>query len=813
MLGKIVRTAVADWWRRRGFRDHDAPLLDQLVALMVSNLPRGGLLPARGWHRRHHGILVLLWLHVLGFMWFVAQDLQGITWHSVSEVVVIAVLSTLATWPRLGRTARTALASMGLIVSSALLVHLSGGLIEMHFHFFAALAVIALYEDWLPFLLALAYVVFDHGVMGALQPTLIFNHADAVANPWKWAIIHAAFVLAASTASIIHWRLSETERVRATSALGHRVREQAAREAAEAALRVEQAALVARRQSEERFRALAQNTADLITILAADGVLTYQSPAAQQVWGYLPADLEGTDIVTLVHPDERAAARAFLAEVYRQPGTNLNTELRLRHADGSWRECEVVGNNLLAQPSVRGMVLTWRDASARKSFERQLQQMAFHDALTGLANRVLLTNRLERALVRTERQLGCIGVLFLDLDNFKNINDSLGHDAGDELLIAVATRLRACVRAEDTPARLGGDEFTILLEEIADSTDAVGTAERIIAAFSSPFWVKGRDLYVSASVGVAVSQSHEHSADALLRNADLALYRSKAVGKACYTLFEPSMGASALERLELEIDLRQGLKRQEFRLEYQPIFSVHTGRLTEVEALIRWQHPNRGLLAPAAFIPLAEDNGLIVPIGKWVLEEACRQARVWQGRYPDGSPVVMGVNLSVREFQQPDLVAEVARILDATGLDPHTLKLEITESVLMDDAVGGLETMQALKRLGVRLAIDDFGTGYSSLSYLRRFPVDTLKIDRSFVSTLGQDPQARAIVRSVVVLAQTLGLDVTAEGVETPAQEAELRLLGCDQGQGYLLARPVPAAALEALLVNREPGSGGQLAA
>ena len=782
---------------------HDrAVFLRHTVARLLAVLPRGGLLPARSWKRRHHGILVLLWLHVLGFVAVVGRDPQAWSWHTAAELGGVAALATAATWRRPGRPARTALATTGLIASSALLVHMSGGLIEMHFHFFAALAVIALYEDWLPFLLALAYVVFDHGVMGTLYPNLIYNHADAVAHPWKWAVIHAAFVLATSAASIVHWRLSETERVRATSAVGDRVREQAAREAAEAALRVEQAALVARRQSEERFRALAQNTADLITILAADGVLTYQSPAGEQVWGYSPGALEGADVMMLVHPEDRAAARAFLAEAYRQPGINLGTELRLQHADGTWRACEVVGNNQLAQPAVRGIVLTWRDVSARKAFEQELQQMAFHDPLTGLANRALMTDRLERALARAERKLGRVGVLFVDLDNFKTVNDSLGHEAGDQLLIAVAARLRTCIRPGDTAARLGGDEFTILIEDIADPAEAVGIAERITAALANSFPVKGRDVYVTASSGVAVSHPGEDSAEGLLRSADLALYRSKASGKARHTLFDPSMGASAVNRLELEADLHHALHRNEFQLVYQPIFSVHDGQVTEVEALIRWQHPTRGLLAPDAFIPLAEENGMILPIGRWVLEEACRQGRVWQDQCADGPPLVMSVNLSTRQFEQPDLVADIVRILDETGLDPRNLKLEITESVLIDDAGASLDRMQALKRLGIGLAIDDFGTGYSSLSYLQRFPVDTLKIDRSFVDRLGQDPQATAIVQSIVTLAKTLGLEVIGEGIETPLQESELRLLGCDRGQGYLWSRPVGADVLEDRLLT-----------
>jgi diguanylate cyclase (GGDEF)-like protein/PAS domain S-box-containing protein len=561
------------------------------------------------------------------------------------------------------------------------------------------------------------------------------------------------------------------------------------------------------RQSEERFRSLVQNASDVIAILDVDGRIGYASPAAESFWGESPENLRGVMLLELVHPEEQRVAATYLTNVLEQPGSNLVSELRLRHSDGSWRDFEVVATNMLDQPAIEGIVTTCRDITQRKAFERELSRLAFSDTLTGLPNRALMQDRLTHALARAERQLRRVAVLFLDLDRFKVVNDSLGHASGDALLVEVANRLSACLRTGDTAARLGGDEFTVLLEDLVDESQALEVAERIADALRLPVLLDGREVFVSASIGIALS-SPNIGADGVLRNADLALYRAKADGRARYAMFDPSMEARALERLEVETDLRHALDRHELRVFFQPVVDLESGHVNEVEALVRWDRPGRGIVSPTAFIPIAEETGLIVQIGQWVLEEACRWANRWQTYSASQQPLVVSVNLSARQFQHPELLADIERALRETGLDPRLLKLEITESVVMQDAEATIQTLQALKALGIRVAIDDFGTGYSSLSYLKRLPVDTLKIDRSFVNGLGHDAQDTAIVDSVVALARTLRLSVTGEGVETQAQARHLRQLGCERGQGFLFSVPLPPASIERLLEEaRSPRS------
>jgi diguanylate cyclase (GGDEF)-like protein len=449
--------------------------------------------------------------------------------------------------------------------------------------------------------------------------------------------------------------------------------------------------------------------------------------------------------------------------------------------------------------------LLTREISERKRAETELERMAFYDSLSGLPNRALFLDRLENALQRATRYHRSLAVMFLDLDNFKVVNDSLGHKAGDRLLVTVADRLRACLRHEETAARLGGDEFTILLGEVADGRDAAAVAERILDALREPIDLQGHELVLSVSIGIVISKPGRDTSETLLRDADLAMYRAKTAGKGRFEIFDPSMGTSAIDRLQLEADLRHAIERDELRVVYQPILTLETGQIREVEALLRWVHPERGVISPVQFIPIAEATGLIIPIGQWVLEQACHQARAWQLAYASDPPLIVSVNLSVRQFRHHGLADDIVRALREAELDPACLKLEITESVVMEEGEAAVKTLWILKELGVRLAVDDFGTGYSSLNYLLRFPVDTLKIDRAFITGLGSDVQSIAIVRSVIDMARGMNLAVTGEGIETLDQLSQLRELGCDQGQGYYFAHPLPGDAVSALLA-----AGGQ---
>jgi len=434
----------------------------------------------------------------------------------------------------------------------------------------------------------------------------------------------------------------------------------------------------------------------------------------------------------------------------------------------------------------------------------QLARQAFRDSLTSMPNRALFMDRLSHALTRTERRGEQLAVLFLDLDRFKVVNDSLGHSVGDQLLVGVSQRLAACLRPEDTIARLGGDEFAILLEDVKDDRGPTSVADRLTAELQQPFKVEGREVIITVSIGIAMSTAKRMTPEDILRDADLAMYHAKGKGKARYEVFDKSMNAPAQERMDLELDLRNAVTRGEFTLHYQPVVDLPSGRITEVEALVRWRHPQRGLLFPADFVGLSEETGLIVPLGRWVLHEACRQTRQWQLASP-GTPLAISVNISARQLQQPGLVEEIAAVLRDTRLDPSTLRLEITETVVMHDAPATLAKLEALKAIGVQLAIDDFGTGYSSLGYLKRFPVDTLKIDRSFVKGIGGNVEDSAIVRAVITVAKSLNLSVTAEGIETAEQLEHLRALGCDHGQGYYFAKPMASDRVPALLMATAP--------
>jgi diguanylate cyclase (GGDEF)-like protein len=546
--------------------------------------------------------------------------------------MLVAAAAVVAGTERFGRRFRSLAASFGLITSSALLVHLSGGVIEAHFHFFVVIPILVLYQDWFPFLLALAYVVVHHGLLGAIDATSVYNHPDAVAHPWRWALIHGFFVVGASAASLVGWRANE---------------------------------------------------------------------------------------------------------------------------------------------------------------------QLLHEPLTGLAGRAFFLHKVSLALDRLKRRRSTLAVLFIDLDRFKVLNDTLGHSVGDELLVGVARRLKDTVRTHDTVARLGGDEFAVL-SEVTSERAALALADRISAELSRPFVVESAELVTGASIGVVTTASSDFSPEILIGKADTAMYRAKSGRGSRTVLFDEAMGREDAARLAIEHALRGAVAHQSLCAHYQPIVSLLEGRTIGAEALLRWRHPQRGLLPPAQFIPVAEQSGLIVPIGAWMLAEACREAARWSDHDPEGRRPSVSVNLSARQLAQTDLVEMVAGVLSETGLAPARLGLEITESALLDDSDSPLDKLTELKRLGVRLLLDDFGTGYSSLSYLRNFPFDVVKIDRSFVATLGLTDDDGAILKAVVQMAAALEMSVIAEGVETDDQLDRLKTLGYDLVQGYHLGRPVPADDLAA---------------
>jgi diguanylate cyclase (GGDEF)-like protein/PAS domain S-box-containing protein len=556
-------------------------------------------------------------------------------------------------------------------------------------------------------------------------------------------------------------------------------------------------------ESEARFRALVQNSSDVITVVDPGGVITYQSPSSQRIFQRPPEELEGTSVralgVELVHRDDLEALLEAMGAPWGPDETTRHAEFRLRAAEGTWRCVESTLTNALGDPYVNGLIFNTRDVTRRKVLEERLRHQAFHDSLTGQPNRALLLDRMEVALSRRAHERHPLALLLLDLDGFKKVNDSLGHLAGDELLKQVAHRLSRCVRGGDSVARLGGDEFAILLDEMANRGDATIVAERMLDALAQPFWIQSKSIFVRASIGIVVSGAGEHTPEELLRDADVAMYSAKAGGKNRFEVFEPRMQTEIAERLSLEADLRNGLEHEQLLLCYQPIVELATTRISGVEALVRWSHPQRGLVSPGEFIPLAEESGLIVPIGRWVLQEACRQAQVWRRAHPD-LDLLMSVNVSGRQLQESDLPGDIARILAQLELAPSCLVLEITESVLTRQTAEVIDTMERLRSLGVRLAIDDFGTGYSSLSYLQRFPIDVLKIDRSFVGRVAAGPEESALARAIIKLAQTLELDICAEGIEEADQLARLVALGCPHGQGYLFSPPVPPGAADLLL-------------
>jgi diguanylate cyclase len=605
-----------------------------LFGRILQALPEGHAIAEDVWRRRHRAMVFIVWLHAVAIPIYAVLEGKTIG-HGLFEAAAVVAAGAGAKWGPNNRRFRSVAATLGLVISSAVLVHLSGGLVELHFHYFVTLALVSLYHDWAPFLTAIGFVAVQHGISGVLDPSSVYNHAAGQNNPWKWAGIHAGFVLAASAVSLVRWKSSEVE--------------------------------------------------------------------------------------------------------------------------------------------------------------------ALKDPLTSLPNRALFGDRLHQAIIRGRGAQHTTAVLFLDVDDFKTVNDTAGHPAGDRLLIVVAERLSKVVRPSDTVARLGGDEFALLMD-IKDPDLAAQTAQRILDALRAPLLFEGRQISVTASIGVALRTSDDIGEDELVRNADIAMYVAKKNGKGRYAIFEPTMHEEVVGRTRLVNDLNGVTDRGELRLLYQPVVSLTTGEVVGFESLVRWQHPQLGMLAPLRFITLAEESGEIIPLGRWVLQQACNQAQTWAADFTAATPRWMSVNVSVRQLAHVGFVEDVRHALISSGLPAERLVLEITESAMAGDNLKLTRTLHAVKALGVRIALDDFGTGYSSLGYLRTLPIDILKIDKSFVDGTDKGPEDAALARAILKIAESMGLICIAEGVERDSQASQLRHAGCEFAQGFLFDRPMDAVKAGALL-------------
>jgi diguanylate cyclase (GGDEF)-like protein/PAS domain S-box-containing protein len=792
--------------------------------------------------------------------------------------------------------------SIGLLTCSAVLVHLSSGLIEMHFHFFVVIGIVALYQDWEPFLLGILYVVLEHGVGGAIVPGAVYDHPEAIRHPWSWAAVHGGFILAMSGTGIAAWRLNEQliEQVSARQDAFADAQRIAGLGSWELDLRtmtrrwsdqlyeitgmprdlpIEQPALLERIHPDDRDAFMAMNTAAIANEPARGMDCRWTMPNGQLRWMHIEVHAQSIDddgnvvsiagtvqnitdrmavdvslreTLSLLHATLDATADGILVVDLDGEVTTMSRHfidmwripLRLQHPGVKARDLADAVLDELCDPDVFldrarslhhnldveshdiiefvdgrvferystpqrvggtivGRVWTCRDVTEHKRLQDELAHQAFHDPLTGLANQALFRALVEHAVARLARsQTATTAVLFIDLDNFKTVNDSLGHTVGDELLVAVSERLSRCVRPVDTTARLGGDEFAVLVEEMVGDEASV-IAQRIIEELRRPFEISGKDLYASASIGIAFGQP-SLDGDQLLRNADLAMYTAKRRGRGRYEVYEPDMHEAAVARLELEADLRHAIVRDQLIVHYQPVLDVQSGAVRGAEALVRWQHPTRGLVPPDMFISLAEESDLINDIGDHVLAVACSQMAAWQEITGDES-LWISVNLSPRQLLDERIDQRVVDALVASRLAAGALVLEITEGAMVHDTDLAVERLRALKAIGVQLAMDDFGTGYSSLSHLHRFPIDIVKIDRSFVEQLRHEPQETSLASAILSLASALRLTTIAEGVQDDAQLEDLRRLGCDLAQGFHLARPDDAAAVTAAFLLPTP--------
>jgi diguanylate cyclase (GGDEF)-like protein/PAS domain S-box-containing protein len=552
------------------------------------------------------------------------------------------------------------------------------------------------------------------------------------------------------------------------------------------------------RESERRFRSVVESANDAIILMNHRGEIMSWNRSAETIFGYAENEILGKSVSILFpasyseHLSQKNGCDPLFSSGVLRPGATA-TELNGIKCDGCEFPLEITLSSWKTGEGVfySGIV---RDVTERKSLENQLMHQALHDPLTNLANRVLFRDRVSHALDKFRRARTPVGVLFLDLDNFKNINDTLGHDAGDQLLIYVAERLGACLRSSDTAARLGGDEFAILVEDAVEMKGALLVAERIKNVLREPFLLNGKKIFVGSSIGIAITSCANEGPEELLRNADVAMYMAKSQGKDRCAVFESTMHDALIQRVQLEADMRTAIDQKQFEVYYQPILNLNSERVVGLEGLVRWRHPKHGLILPLDFIPLAEETGLIMPLGQWILEEACEKTREWQILYGYGDGLSISINIGSRQIQDDSLVDVVETALAKSGLPPQSLILEITENTMLTNAEAIIKKLTELKRLGVRFAIDDFGTGYSSLSYLQRFPVDILKIDKSFVDKISPDNEGAAVAKAIITMSDSLHLKTIAEGIENCGQKNQLRGLGCELGQGFHFAKPLPTA-------------------